>query len=198
MKKTIKTLLPIIVFLFLIYGCGKNKSAKIVVTNNSESGTITQSVTIRQDNGFLIFNSVNDFELAVNYFSGKSKNEIKNFVLGLGLNSYQIEPNSNDSDLVENYEIMPYFFYLINSNGIIKIGNRIYRMDFENKKVAILPTGDFKEVVFLQSNNEVTGKTLIENFNSDIIFDINFSNKDSLRNQNDTLKLSNIWRRCKE
>ncbi len=209
MKNLFKILFYLGVVLFFLNSCEKEsniysdsngniRSAQIRVPADKNSKSLDLLVTISQSNGVLIFNSEEDFESSLNYFMDKSKSEIIAFVSTIGLESYSVDSTYSDSILVDDFKTMPYFFSLLSKDGIIKIANRLYRLDFVNKNVVISPNGNFADIPYLKLGVEFAGKTLVEKFNSDIVYDINFSNKDSLRDENDSLSLSYKKKKCHE
>ena len=165
MKKLILSSLVIALVGIGFVACKKSNVTNNPVQNQSEL-QFDKEFSIASDNRMLIFKTTADYEKIVSNSSQEIKNSLVAKVRSLNLKSLAeklISQKSLDS-FGDNF--LP---ELLNEDGIVQIGDYLYKIDMVNKKAYVLPSANISEYSDLVAVNKSNPNIRVFTTEDDVI-----------------------------
>jgi hypothetical protein len=156
MRKLIYGTLFLALVGLVIVGCEK----ETILSKNNKTSSLIEKDGIRfyNENGMLVFNSLENYELSV---SDLTADEEANFVYainGLNYTSYTeefVNQGTNAVDLIEDNVLSA----ILNKDRVVQIANYIYKVNLQTEKVFVLPKAKISELNDLINEN-ITNKNI--------------------------------------
>lgn len=134
--------------------------------NVSTSNLRVADESIDVVNGRLKFRSEQHFDNVLIQVSRASEAEIVDFE-----NSFNSFRSLRAKWVTEERDRRPEFtqelFSILNEGGVVQVGERIFKLNMDLRKVFIISDGDESKIPYLALNEEVPGKVLVADFDTD-------------------------------
>ncbi len=138
--------------------------------------------SIRRKRNWLQFNDIDHFEAAIHELEKRDEDYLREFEFRQRFTSLRSIYEINKTEEIEFWddediddEIIDHepLSAVLNTEGIVEIGNKIYKIDIDNNKLIIFPSyeaGRFQTSQFLPVHNNYISINLDDDFSDEILF----------------------------
>lgn len=150
-----------------IVGCKK----ETIISNNNKTSSLIEKDGLRffSENGMLVFNSVEDYELSISDLTADEESYFVSTINGLNYTSYTEElanQGANAVDLIGDNVLSA----ILNKDRVVQIANYLYKVNIQNEKVFVLPKTKISELSDLINENKTNKNIRQFSIGDDVIY----------------------------
>jgi hypothetical protein len=166
MKKLIFGAMSFALMGFVLSGCKKEQ--KLKPTNET---SIDGQFNVSSNGKMLVFESVESYEKSIEFQTAEKREKLLSEISKLNFKNYfSVEHSVSKSGNDSVQEMDDFFGQLLNEDGIIQIGDYIYKVNLQSEKVFVLPVSNLSEYQDLVNENKSNDNIRQFTTNDDVIY----------------------------
>jgi hypothetical protein len=154
-----------------LVGVGLTGCKKEQKLNSTNEVSINSQFNVSSNGKMLVFGSVESYEKSIELQSAEKREKFLSDISKLNFKNYfSVEHSESKSGNDSVQEMDDFFGQLLNEDGIIQIGDYIYKVNLHSEKVFVLPVSNLAEYQDLVNENKSNDNIRQFTTNDDVIY----------------------------